>query len=191
MANEEYKKIHNWGAIKDVYDEALKTAKKGDIIVEVGVWLGSSVGYLDETAKKLGKEIEIHAVDVFGGVNVARDMQEQGVLDGDDHLKKFKANMDNLGVEVTIHRADSVMEAYTFKDDSLHCVYLDADHDFEAVVADIVAYFPKLKKGGIMGGHDWLNTDVGVRRAVEYFCKRFGYEVKVTTEEWPSWYFIK
>jgi len=44
-------------------------------------------------------------------------------------------------------------------------VFLDADHRYEAVHADILAWLPLVRPGGILSGHD-LNWP-GVRRAVE------------------------
>jgi predicted O-methyltransferase YrrM len=41
-----------------------------------------------------------------------------------------------------------------FADASLDFVYLDGDHQTEAVVADIDAWKPKVRSGGILAGHD-------------------------------------
>lgn len=40
-------------------------------------------------------------------------------------------------------------------DRSLDFVYLDADHQFESVVADIRAWLPKVRQGGVLAGHDY------------------------------------
>lgn len=42
----------------------------------------------------------------------------------------------------------------SFKDNSLDFVYIDGDHQKEAVTADLAAWYPKLKSGGIIAGHD-------------------------------------
>lgn len=193
VENDHYKSIHNWGDIQEVYDLALDKAKENDLIIEVGVWLGHSVCYVGETSKRLGKKIRIAAVDIFGGENVQKDMVEQGVTDHDDALEKFKNNIIAQGITdiVEIVVGDSVLKADAFLDESARCVYLDADHSYEAVIADMVAYWPKVRSGGLLSGHDYLNTDTGVRRAVEWFAARFGLEVKVTSEQWPSWYIVK
>jgi hypothetical protein len=59
---------------------------------------------------------------------------------------------------------------------------LDACHTYEAVLADLNAYLPKLKKGGIMAGHDFLAKDYGVEKAVYEFCKQKNYEVNTIPE---------
>jgi predicted O-methyltransferase YrrM len=40
-------------------------------------------------------------------------------------------------------------------DESLDLIYVDGDHRYEAVVADIQGWKPKLRKGGVLAGHDW------------------------------------
>jgi len=42
-----------------------------------------------------------------------------------------------------------------FKDGELDLVYIDGDHRYESVLADLKGWRSKLKEGGIMAGHDW------------------------------------
>ena len=58
------------------------------------------------------------------------------------------------------------MAAATYPDQSLDFVFLDADHDYESVKADIAAWLPKVKPGGILAGHDYMCGWPGVDRAV-------------------------
>ncbi|KKN67378.1 hypothetical protein LCGC14_0462420 [marine sediment metagenome] len=46
-----------------------------------------------------------------------------------------------------------------FKDNSLDFVYIDGNHQYEYVKKDIELYFLKIKKGGILGGHDYYLCD--------------------------------
>jgi len=43
-------------------------------------------------------------------------------------------------------------------DQSLDYIYVDARHDYCGVTEDIKAWYPKLKLGGIMAGHDYLTN---------------------------------
>ena len=61
----------------------------------------------------------------------------------------------------------SVDSAKLFADASLDVVYIDAAHDYESVKADILAWRPKLKPGGILSGHDYGPHALGVIQAVE------------------------
>ena len=56
-------------------------------------------------------------------------------------------------------------------DDSLDFIFIDADHSYECVKKDIHAWYPKLRKGGTICGHD-INLD-GVRQAVKEFFPRY------------------
>ena len=65
----------------------------------------------------------------------------------------------------------SVEVAATVEDASLDMVFLDADHSYEGVRADIKAWLPKVRRGGWIGGHDYGNDEPaydfsGVKRAV-------------------------
>lgn len=77
-------------------------------------------------------------------------------------------------------------------DASLDFVYLDANHDWDAVAADLRAWAPKVKPGGVLAGHDYMMRDephqaIGVKGAVDEFVAARGLELHVTQEEVPSW----
>ena len=56
------------------------------------------------------------------------------------------------------------------KDSSLDWVYLDADHSYAGCLADLIAWVPKVRYGGIVSGHDYNAPQYGVTKAVETFC---------------------
>lgn len=53
-------------------------------------------------------------------------------------------------------RKSSIEAAKDFPDRSLDAVYIDAEHDEESIRADIKAWRPKIKFGGILSGHDYI-----------------------------------
>lgn len=61
-------------------------------------------------------------------------------------------------------------------------VYIDADHNYEPVKADIRAWLPKVKPGGWITGHDYYWPFPGVLRAV---CEELGKPHFVTRDS--SW----
>jgi hypothetical protein len=67
----------------------------------------------------------------------------------------------------------STEAAKRFEDESLDFVYIDANHSYKYVREDILAWLPKVKKGGIIGGHDYDWTDkedgniLAVKKAVD------------------------
>lgn len=76
-------------------------------------------------------------------------------------------------------RGDSVEMAEKIGDGALDLVFLDGDHMEFGTLRDIAAWAPKLKPGGVLGGHDIDHEDYpewGVRRAVERWMEDNGYE---------------
>lgn len=43
-----------------------------------------------------------------------------------------------------------------FEDASIDFVYIDARHDRKGVLEDLQAYWPKVKMGGVIAGHDYI-----------------------------------
>ena len=84
------------------------------------------------------------------------------------------ANKDNLTQEVIYQNAILTLAPFREKvewlrmlseeavkfipDDSVDFVYIDARHDYCAVTEDLELFWPKLRVGGIMAGHDYLTN---------------------------------
>lgn len=86
------------------------------------------------------------------------------------HTKNFEEAMERVkGYPVEVLRGPSVGMAQHVKNGSLDLVYLDACHSYECVLADLYAWTQKVKKGGIVAGHDYINSDYGVFDAVHNF----------------------
>lgn len=58
---------------------------------------------------------------------------------------------------VILVREQSPSAARHFGDESLDWAYIDANHSQEAVTADLDAWWPKVRAGGLFGGHDFYN----------------------------------
>lgn len=89
-----------------------------------------------------------------------------------------------------IVRGLSVEVADKLPPQSLDFVYLDADHSYKGVMDDLRAWITKVRPGGAIGGHDYIDGHIpagvfGVRSAVKDF---FGREPNiVTAEPFPTW----
>lgn len=103
-------------------------------------------------------------------------------------------------VVMQIGRSPDICEM--FEDASIDFVYIDALHDYESVKKDINGWYPKVRKGGILSGHDYTPTHQGVIDAVNEFCKEHSYELQLTGVDWqdgsivsgypePSWWLVK
>lgn len=66
--------------------------------------------------------------------------------------------------------------AKKFEDNSLDFVYIDANHEGEFPLIDMRTWWPKLKEGGIMSGHDYIKVrgmKYSVRECVHRFVKDY------------------
>lgn len=72
-------------------------------------------------------------------------------------------------------------------------IYLDGDHRYAAVRADIEAWWPKLSDRGMLAGHDYSDDLPGVQQAVDEFARDRGLVVRLTQEpDFPhSWYIYR
>ena len=68
----------------------------------------------------------------------------------------------------------SLDAAKKFKNGSIDFLFIDGDHSYKAVKADLKAWYPKVKKGGVMCGHDY--PQLGVQKAINEFTKEHGLE---------------
>jgi hypothetical protein len=80
----------------------------------------------------------------------------------------------------TIVRKRSTDGAKEFQDNCLDWVFIDGNHGYQAVIDDLNAWYPKLRSGGLLSGHDYGNQteamgcagwDCEVERAVQDWLK--------------------
>lgn len=110
----------------------------------------------------------------------------------DENLASTQKLVAPFGNKAVFLQGDSVKMADRVKDGTLDFVYLDGNHSYEGCLEDLKAWTPKVKKGGIIAGHDYLATQYGVQEAVLEFAK--GLEVHIIPEhkeEDAGFYFIK
>lgn len=112
--------------------------------VEVG-------GYLGESAT-LARGMTIMRLDIIEA--------------SEPHVRKLRLRFAGMaGINIT--HARSVDAAAKYADGSVDVVYIDADHSYEAVAADIDAWLPKIRPGGFIAGHDYHDGFPGVKQAVD------------------------
>lgn len=96
----------------------------------------------------------------------------------DAHKREALSRVARFGKRVKVLAVPSAEAAAKVDDGSLDLVFIDADHSYEGVKADIAAWLPKVKEGGWIGGHDYRNPDprfrFGVDRAVDEWAAASG-----------------
>jgi len=79
-----------------------------------------------------------------------------------DELVKSKGNIKKI-------KTTSVKGAKQYKDESLDMVYIDAVHQYKNVVEDMKVWYPKIKYGGILSGHDFTPNFPGCMKAIKEY----------------------
>ena len=176
--------LPNMFHFQDVYDEAVQNAADGARFVEIGCWLGDSSTHMAKAIKESGKDIEFFCVDTWRGSEGIGWMQP--ILDAHDGnlYPAWNKRMVDDGVRdfATSIQKPSVDAAAAFDDESLDFVFIDGDHRYDEVLADIDAWLPKLKTGGMLAGDDYdENSHPGVWRAVR---DKFGDDAEIRDRSW-------
>lgn len=78
----------------------------------------------------------------------------------------------------------SVEAARIFAGGSLDFVYLDAQHDVESVREDLAAWWPKVRAGGMLAGHDYDRCWPGVIEAVNEFAQARSLALTAMDGDW-------
>ena len=84
-----------------------------------------------------------------------------------------------------------------FPDGYFDYIYIDADHSYEAVKQDLEDWYPKVRVGGILAGHDYVDrhskhVKYGVIKAVDEFVRDHNIRYFATTpENYSSWLILK
>ena len=138
--------------------------------------------------------------------NVKNSIQESYYQETLHNIQPWKA-------KVTVLKGYSSIMCHDIPNDSLDWVFIDARHDYLGCREDIACYYPKVKQGGIVSGHDYMTAaDVkrvtpdqdwsicpdgtmeprSVKGAVDDFALSINKKVTTTMEPaFPTWYFIK
>lgn len=141
-----------------LYKLALSSPNKCTI-VEIGSYLGGSSTFLALAAKR--KQGMLYCVDTW---------KNEGMSEGQrDTFDEFLKNIEPLRDYIRILRGNSVDVANTFNE-NIDLLFIDGDHSYEAVKADMEYWLPKVKNHGIVIFHD-IGWAEGVIRVVNEIIK--------------------
>lgn len=158
-------------------EDIISSLKENCVMVEVGCYYGEST-LMWESSEKI---IKIYAVDPWKNFYDTNDIASQrGNMAEVERI--FDENIKNSTKIIKI-KSTSIEASKTFEDESLDFIYLDGSHTYNDLCNDIIHWLPKIKKNGIIAGHDI--TWISVKSAVE---KHLGKNYKTFSDS--SWAFI-
>jgi predicted O-methyltransferase YrrM len=188
MTNKRFKKIDHyyhslegWFNMEAQYLELLDATPEGGTFVELGCYKGKSTSFIGVEIHKRKRDINFFAIDSFQGATNSTDANEIKAYEGISEIEEsYTYNVSLIGNKIKTIVSLTDEAAQYFDDSSVDVVFVDGGHSYEVVKADILAWLPKVKKGGIISGHDF-NAWEGVNKAV---TEIFGTPNKVENDCW-------
>lgn len=171
-------KTYNWFNYADFYSYIAK--KQFTKLAEIGVWKGHSISFLANEIRKTNPEaVELYAIDLFEDSQDSNFIHDSGIMNEVREITSiYNKVLEKTETRKMITDIKSISweAADRFEDEYFDFVFIDADHSYESVKKDIIAWLPKIRKGGIISGHDYSNNHKGVMKAVNEI---FGDKAKV------------
>jgi hypothetical protein len=96
----------------------------------------------------------------------------------------------------TLLRMFSIEAAAQIPDGSLDLVYIDGNHGYDAVLEDLTRWAPKVRRGGVVSGHDYRvfanKPFIQVIEAVRTYTATQGITdwVTLSADRTPSWAWV-
>ena len=153
--------------------QLLKRLPRAACVAEIGVWKGD----FSERIRQYTSPLKLHLIDPWTFQATLRGhmyaiAKDQGDMDRVywSVQKRFEG-----AVDVAIHRGTSADVLPTFSDGFFDWVYIDGNHDYEYILADLRMAMTKTKPGGLIAGDDFTwdrgGDGCSVQRAVMEFVQ--------------------
>lgn len=162
-----HRTIKGWNAFAQFYVDAVKAAPaRGAHFVEIGSYYGRSAAFMGVEIANSGKVIFFDCIDPW--TDGGPDLKHKGLK---DIYPGFIKNVAPVLRLIRPIRLPSLEAVELYRNGSLDFVLIDGSHQYADVKADIEAWLPKMKIGGILAGDDYGWP--GVKRACD---ELFGFD---------------
>ncbi len=139
--------------------------------------MGKSVAFLAVEAVNSGKDLQIFAIDSWEDFETVISAE---TFDGEETFRCYRENIAPVADRIETRRMPSLEAAAEFTNGRCDFVFIDASHEYRDVLDDLAAWYPKVRSGGVLAGHDYHWP--GVSRAVREFARANGLKRPRTTE---------
>jgi len=139
---------------------------------EIGVFMGYHAAHILEACRNL----TLFCVDLYD--NIQGDGYDDWNSQQFGDLFQTVTRQMSKYHRATFIRLPSLQAAKALKPNSLDFIFLDADHRYPAVKADLRAWEKVVRPGGVISGHDYSHPSwPGVKRAVDEWAKKTSREI--------------
>ena len=156
----------NWFTYPNLYSRIVRESPNESKFVEVGAWKGRSACFLAVEIINSGKQISFDVVDTWQG---SEEHIGYDILNEDGLFKEFIRNIEPVKQIINPIRMTSLEASSLYEDESLDFVFLDASHKYEDLQNDLKAWLPKIKKNGVLAGHDYESWPEVTRAVNDFF----------------------
>lgn len=156
------------------------TGKKGLVGAEIGFGNGTN-------AANLLKELplkKLYCIDPYIAQSYTQGEMEIESYRTKEALERYWNLLSNEYISFIQHPSSEATRH--FKPQELDFVYIDGNHTYQYVKQDLELYTPLVKKGGYIGGHDYIFGQSGVIKAVQEHAIKIG---KPPTINFPDFWF--
>jgi hypothetical protein len=177
----------NWFSYANFYKDIVSKLPNNAQVIEVGCWKGRSTCCLGVEIINSRKNIILHCVDSWK-YTPSTEQPISTQEEFDQVFYEFLSNVKPFNDFINILKRSSTEASNNFLSQTVDFICIDANHTYESVKEDILVWLPKLKKNGILAGHDYFTSvHPGVKKAVDEI---FNNTVRFIPEQ-NIWYFIK
>lgn len=163
------------------YRSIMSKVPRGGTVVEIGSYKGRSLATVAEIIKV--RKLSVVAVDPFLTFTQDESAEMQARRRLSQTLKRlgfrvkiapkptqtgfdkeveasFWSMLDDFGLtdNVALLTMQSVKASRSFNTRSIDLVFIDGDHSYDGIVKDVYSWWPKLKKRGVIAGHDYTQA---------------------------------
>jgi len=154
---------------------------KGDLDgIEIGVLRGGSSIDLLTNIPRIRKLVCIDPFLPYIGISFEK---YQSAEFWEDMYKSVLDEFDKFDGRAELIRDKSENVASKLEDGKYDFIFIDGDHSYEGVKKDITLYEPKLKKGGLLIGHDYNKSHKDrVMKAVDEYVEKENRDLHLVQE---------
>lgn len=150
--------------------------------LRVGVEIGVSFGGHAEAILASTSVTKLYGVDPYKHIDGYNDICNFPQKEFNS-LYRFATKRLSIFQERYVSVRKFSKEAAGSVPNNLDFVYIDGDHSYGGVEADLNSWFVKVRDGGIIGGHDYAHPNhPGVKKAIDIFFRRFRWKINIEKE---------